>query len=239
MYFSIFQFLGLKLKNPSIIFKIMVGERVYNLWNSEKINTLFKEIDEYKKCGHSYIYAFKKVAEKLYVNPLTIRNLYYKKSKELGVKNRKINPFNKDEERWLFNSVNDLINKGFSIRGACKKLANHNSGLFLRYQNKYFKLKNKAMEENIVTMNIPNAGLSEEDINMLFKGVITLIKNNTAYEMDRKYKLIIDDYNERLNNVIMELNKKNLLLKKVLIENKELKCTKLTNVSKLQSLLKG
>lgn len=209
------------------------------MWNKEKINILFKEIDELKKCGYSYIYAFKKVATKLNLSPLTIKNLYYKKSKELGIKKQETKPFTKDEEKWLFDSVNNLINSGFSIRGACKKLANYDYSLFLRYQNKYIKLKNKVMKENIVTMKISNAGLSEDNMNMLFKAIINLIKNNTVYEMDRKYKLIIDDYATRLNNSIIELNKKNLLLKKVLIENEKLKSSKFVNMTKLQSLLKG
>ncbi len=211
--------------------------RAYTLWNDEKINDLLNEVDWCKKQGYPSLFAFRKLAMKLNVNPLTIRNLYYKKIKERGVKTRKIKIFSKDEEVWLFNSVNHLIKDGCSVRGACKKLANGDKGLFLRFQNKYLKIKNKVVNQNIITMNPPKE-FGEEDIDILLKGVVNLIKNNALCEMDRKYNLIIEDYAQKLNNALLELNKKNVLLNKVLTENEELKCEKLTNISKLQSLIK-
>lgn len=79
------------------------------------------------------------------------------------------------------------------------------------------------IEDNIYTIKSAGKKLSDEDIDCLIMGIVGLIRKSTAYNVHEKYKSIVDDYENRLNQTIVELKKKDELLMEVMIENEKLK----------------
>lgn len=210
--------------------------RTYTIWTDDNFIKLDNLVKEYKNNNLPVLHAFKKMAYELKLNPLTLRNLYYKKMKEQGVLfSKNIHHFTKVEEDILINDISNLIQHGYSIRRACMNLANHDKALFLRYQNKYRTyIKNKSINENIIPFKIREKQiLSDGDISNLVFGLINLIKKNTIYEMDKKYKETIFDYQTRLNNTILELKKKNSLILEILKVKENI-----SNPHKLEQLLR-
>ncbi len=212
--------------------------RTYTNWNKNKIEKLLEFVKVYEMQGKSNLSAFNDFAKKLGVKTYTIRNLYYKILREKGVTKKSKNVFSEDEKNWLLFNVQKLKQNGYSVRSACLKLANNDKSLGLRYINKYRKEeKIKISKGNIITIKPKSKALTDDDINNLIKGFVGLIKKNAIYELNLKYKTIIKDYNTRLNNTLIELNKKNNLLKNVLTENEILKSGKEFNVEKLDKIL--
>lgn len=212
--------------------------RTYTNWNKNNIEKLLEFVKEYEVQGKSNLSAFNDFAKKLGVKTYTIRNLYYKILREKGVTKKSKNVFSEDEKNWLLFNVQKLKQNGYSVRSACLKLANDDKSLALRYINKYRKEeKIKISKGNIRTIKPKSKVLTDDDINNLIKGFVGLIKKNAIYELNLKYKTIIKDYNTRLNNTLIELNKKNNLLKNVLTENEILKSGKEFNVEKLDKIL--
>jgi membrane-anchored protein YejM (alkaline phosphatase superfamily) len=92
--------------------------------------------------------------------------------------------------------------------------------------------------ENIITINSDNRELTDEDVNNLIWGLVGLIRSTTKQRIVKQYKLIIDDYNVKLNGILEELNNKNKLLNTAIIENQKLK-EKNNNINKLLNKIKG
>lgn len=211
--------------------------RTYTNWSKKNLDELICFVEKYNKQGKSNMEAFKDFSKEHKLNVFTIRNLYYKILRENGT-TKIVHKFSEEETRWLVSNVQKLKSKGSSTRSACLELANNDKSLFLRYLNKYNKLeKIRVKNGNIITIKPQNKGLTDDDINNLIKGFVGLIKKNAVHDINLKYKTIINDYNARLNNTIIELNKKNNLLKDVLIENELLKSGKLQNLNKLDKIL--
>lgn len=150
----------------------------------------------------------------------------------------KYKQFNMVESEKLFNNVNNLVKSGCSVYRACMMLANYDKKLCLRYQNKYRNMQ-KCKNNNIITIKPIDKKLTDEDINNLIMGIVGLIKKTTAYSVSEHYKGIINEYNIRLNNTLIELNKKNNLLNTALKENEMLKESKSNNLNKLLNKVKG
>ena len=89
---------------------------------------------------------------------------------------------------------------------------------------------------NIFTIRSYQRQISDEDLNNLIMGLVSLIKKSTAHDIHNHYKGIISDYHSRLNNTIVELQKKDKLLLEVLEENQKLKGEK--NIDSLYSKIK-
>lgn len=199
----------------------------YNNWNKKDIELLVESVENENK-KESNMSVFRVLAKKYNLSPLTIRNIYYKSRTD---KKRKYNHFDVEESKSIFNQINDLVSKGNSVRRSCLIIAGEDQSLFLRYQNKYRKMLKQA-SENVKTIKTKDRRLSDIDIQNLFMAVVGLIKKSTAFDVGKYYKTIINDYHLRLNNALIELNKKNTLLSEVLKENEKLKGENI-NIDKL------
>lgn len=201
--------------------------RTYNNWNKKDIEALVESVENENK-RESNMSVFSNLAKKYNLSPLTIRNIYYKSRTD---KKMKYKHFDMEESKSMFNQINNLVSKGNSVRKACLIMAGEDQSLFLRYQNKYRKMLKQA-SQNVKTIKTKDRRLTDIDIQNLFMAVAGLIKKSTAFDIGKYYKTIINDYHLRLNNALIELNKKNTLLSEVLKENEKLKGENI-NIDKL------
>lgn len=211
--------------------------RTYTKWTKSDIDKFVETVNHKVKEGKSYMQSFRECSDIYKIDCLTLRNLYYKVGIGRSTKPKE-KPFTIEEIKELINNVNQLKKQGHSVRSACKLLAQGDNKLFLRLQNKYYSELKNIRQNNILTIKPKNKALSDEDINNLIKGFVNLIRRNTIYDLNEKYKSIIADYNIRLNNTIIELNKKNNLLKDVLLENERLKNNNNNSIDKLYDKIK-
>ena len=158
-------------------------------WQDEEVKTLFKFVEIKKDEGMPLVQIFKSYAFFTKRQPNSVRNYYYKEIKLLTVdktrmKRLKIDlskheaknicPFDDIDTKWIIDRIQELIEQGYSVRGACLKIANGDVSLMVRYQNKYrSEMKNKKRLDNmgnIIKMPANPNVMSDEDINALFLG---------------------------------------------------------------------
>ena len=208
-------------------------------WSDEKIISLFTFIEEKKKQNINLISCFSEYAKIVNKKPNSIRNYYYNQieyfnsqpnlATRLNIdlnlhKAKKINHFSQNDENKTINDISDLVNKGFSVRKACLKLADNNIEVMMRLQNKYrsFMLKQKADKtKNNILQFTPknNTTLSENDINNLFLGLVKVIKRNALEQVNKNLISECEWANNTLRKTLVTLNEKEQTIKALSLKN--------------------
>lgn len=193
-------------------------------WDEEEVKTLFKFVEIKKSEGVPLIKIFTEYAKCTLRQKNSVRNYYYKQlalfkqnntlanKLKIDLSKHEVNKgvkFTKREEEKVIQDINQLIENGYSVRKACFKLSNGDVPLMLRYQNKYrSQLKSKENKKpmgQIIKMPAKNESLSEEDIKVLFLGLVRLVKNQERENARLLYEKQIFTANEKLKQVMAEL----------------------------------
>ncbi len=164
----------------------------------------------------------------------TIRNLYYAVAKRSNldkdfcnkycggkpIKIEDITPFSLEQERELIKSIIISNSKGESVRGAVLKLANGDSKLALRYQNKYrnaLKYKQALVKE--IKGELALAGIKVKENNHSKQVVNKFQYLRLKKEIDglvERISLDLSEENVRLKQKVCMLETENYRLKKQL-----------------------
>ncbi len=175
-----------------------------NNWKDEEVKALFKQVEQCKEESGSLVSAFAQHAKNFNRKPNSVRNYYYhevdalsvdkKRCQRLGISLQKhdkthFEGFDKIQENDLFEKIEKLVAKGFSVRSACLNLSEGNLPLMTRYQNKYQNMKRKIEKKNNIIPFKKQKALTENEINSLFMGLVKLIKKNAADEAYEKSKI--------------------------------------------------
>lgn len=203
-------------------------------WQDEEVKTLFKFVEIKKDEGMPLVQIFKSYAFFTKRQPNSVRNYYYKEIKILTAdktrtKRLKIDlskheaknicPFDKIDAKWIIDSIQELIEQGYSVRGACLKIANGDVSLMVRYQNKYrSEMKNKKRLDNmgnIIKMPANPNVMSDEDINALFLGLIKLVKKQEMEKAKYYYQVELGVANEKLKEAMKEIVMKKAQIEKM------------------------
>lgn len=229
-------------------------------WSIAEIKKLMDMIEN--KGNASLLEVFDRHSSIFNRNSYSVRNFYYKLLKlyetdseianllkENGVKNSAISfHFNENDTENLMKIL--LQNDGLSVRGACRKLANGDKKLMIRYQNKYRntlkhnpQLVEKILTElrsqnvrvrnfknNISIMPVKQEKITEKEIQSLFWGLVRLVKRNAEEEIENTLKREAEFANTALQNSLVDLRRKEVLIKELREQNKALKI-KLENMT--------
>ena len=165
-------------------------EKYFSKWEDEEVKTLFRFVEIKKSEGVALINIFKQYADKTQRHANSVRNYYYKELANLKLDTRRLKELNIDischfakevipffllQTKELINKIDELISKGYSVRGACLKLSGGNASDMIRMQNKY-RLETKYKERNmgnIIKMPIKKDVISDEEINALVLGLVS------------------------------------------------------------------
>ena len=168
---------------------------------------------------------------------------------ENGIKNSAISShFNENDTEALMKIL--LRNDGLSVRGACSKLAKGDKKLMIRYQNKYRNTlkhnpqlveqilaelraentKVRNFKNNISIMPIKEEKITEKEIQSLFWGLVRLVKRNAEEEIESTLKREAEFANTALQNSLIDLRRKEVLINELREQNKSLKM-KLENMT--------
>lgn len=208
--------------------------------------------DEIVKNKMTIIKAIENVAKKLKIKKESAKNYYYKNlkylrenlsfAKEVGInlnnfEKKEFEKFNLKTKEELFNKVNENLKKGISVRQTCMQLSNNNAKLMLRLQNKYrnmLKQKNKgeqkmeSVEKDNKVINIIkakqelNKNITDSEINALFMGLIKIVKKAAIENANAELKSECLEATQNFRQTIVDLNKKEMELKKAYELNQEL-----------------
>lgn len=168
-----------------------------------------------------------------------------------GIENAEIrtNHFSSTETE---NLLRILLNneKNISVRRACMELAKGDDTLMMRYQNKYRnalknqpelvsrildELKSKQIRvrevepNNIMVMPLAKQLITEKEIQSLFGGLIRLVKKSAEQEISTQLKREAEFANTALQNSLIDLRRKEILIKELQEQNLILK-TKLASL---------
>lgn len=217
-------------------------------WNKEEIKTLFNFIKEQTDQTQTRAQAFTSYAKKANRKPNSVRNYYYleleylqkniKEAQMLGIdlafhQKQEPNYFSEEETKKCMDDIKKLVEKGNSVRKACLVLSGGNIEQMVRLQNKYRSLKktektaktskpfSPSFANNIISMPERNKGLTEQEINSLFLGLLKLIKASAKQEYLTELSKKTQEKNHELRKTLISLNEKEKELKK-LRENFEL-----------------
>ena len=168
---------------------------------------------------------------------------------ENGIKNSAISShFNENDTEALMKIL--LRNDGLSVRGACSRLAKGDKKLMIRYQNKYRNTlkhnpqlverilselragntKVRNFKNNISIMPIKEEKITEKEIQSLFWGLVRLVKRNAEEEIESTLKREAEFANTALQNSLIDLRRKEVLINELREQNKSLKM-KLENMT--------
>ncbi|MBQ9792657.1 MAG: hypothetical protein IJW32_02785 [Clostridia bacterium] len=208
--------------------------------------------EELTKNKSTLIKAIEKVSYKLKLKKESAKNYYYKNlkylrenlgfAKEIGVdlnnfEKKDFEKFNLKTKEELFNKVNENLKKGISVRQTCMQLSNNDAKLMLRLQNKYrnmLKQKNKGEQklesiekDNKVISIIKakqelNKNITDNEINALFMGLIKIVKKAAIENANAELKSECLEATQNFRQTIVDLNKKEMELKKAYELNQEL-----------------
>ena len=152
--------------------------------------------------------------------------------------------FGQEETKKIVCEIIRLKSLGYSVRKACLKLSNGNISQMVRMQNKYrtviakqldlveeckneLRQKGFLIEEpqknNVIKMPVRQNKLSDSDINSLFLGLVKLVKKQALEDANSKLKSETEFANDALRRSLVEIQTKDLELKK-LRENFKLVC---------------
>lgn len=190
------------------------------LWDEKEILALFKEVEFCKEKNLPIKNAFKSHAEKFARKPNSVRNYYYSEVEELksdsvrtshlGIdlsKHRKneIAFFSAGEEEFVVGEIERMKEGGMSVRKACLTLAKGDAELMLRYQNKYRNRKAEKKENKVIEFRKPSKGLTDEEVQSLFMGLVRLVKKNALLEGEEKYRDKLKQANEKLKSLLSRI----------------------------------
>ena len=187
--------------------------RKVNSWKEQDIFDLFKLVENYKKNNKPIVKAFEKYASISGRKKFSVRNYYYAKLSEFEKKPELAKRFQidfkghrKNEQKFFtpqetelsINKINNLVEKGFSVRKACFEIASGDVKKMLRLQNKYRSLNRKEVDEdknnsqykaknlkenqklnnmgNVLFMPNNKTILTDNEITSLFMGLVKLVK---------------------------------------------------------------
>ncbi len=238
-----------------------------SVWDDEEVKSLFRFVEVKKSEGVPLIKIFSLFAKCVNRKQNSVRNYYYREIKNLKVnKNRELElginlnnhiaktpePFSEKDTKEVVAKIKNLLEQGYSVRGACLELAGGDASKMVRYQNKYRsevkykhnkKGKNEDVRANIIKMPVKSNILSDDDISALFLGLVKMVKK----QEHAKARMIVEGElgraNQNLKLALLEIaSKKNeieklkeqiVLLKKnalVLEEQKTLKNVKIAKI---------
>ena len=199
-------------------------EKCFCYWQDEEVKTLFKFVEVKKSEGKPLIKIFNEFAKMVGRQQNSVRNYYYneiknlqndeKRKKMLGVNlnlhlAKKPQHFSKLEEKNILNKINELINKGYSVRRACLTLAGGDATKMIRYQNKYrtsLKQNNKGEQMGtIIKMPERKTIMNDEDIKALFMGLVKLVKKQEQTKAKDEFETALTITNEKLRNAMNEI----------------------------------
>lgn len=214
------------------------GENMKNgnksFWQDEEVKTLFKFVEIKKYEGMALVEIFLNFANLVGRHQNSVRNYYYleikrlkndeKRRFELGIDlsrhvSKTTEKFSDYETKKMMDEISELINNGYSVRGACLVLADGDESKMIRYQNKYrsiIKKENKNMG-NIIKMPTANF-MSDEDINALFMGLVKLVKRQEGERAKLEAQFEIENANEKLKSAIKEVVEKKMQIEKLQAE---------------------
>ncbi|MCI8555070.1 MAG: hypothetical protein HFI85_00645 [Clostridia bacterium] len=205
------------------------------IWNNSEVKELFERVEDYKDKNKSLKLAFVAHAEKFGRKPNSVRNYYYhevdnlkvdgKRLQKLGIDLKRhsktcVTYFSPEEEKDLMKEVDDMVQKGISVRKACLTLSGGDVSQMLRYQNKYrnFIAKNKKKDEkkavltqntakpdNVIAFRKTGKLLTDGEIQSLFMGLVRLVKKNAQEESEEAFKEKLGRANNDLRKAIAKL----------------------------------
>ena len=216
------------------------------LWEKDNLIQLFRMVEQFKSENKPLMHAFKKFAFLNNREPNSVRNFYYKAIKELEISGireidlKKHKPlkavrFSNQEKEDLLNNIEKLKNRGHSVRNACLKLSGGEVKEMLRLQNKYRSLIAER-PDNVVTMPPKKIGLSDNEINSLFMGLVRLVKKCATEEANAKLKNENITANQELRNVMLTLTLKERELENLKVQFEVVKNEKLLLKEEIQNL---
>lgn len=134
--------------------------------------------------------------------------------------------------------------KNISVRKACLELANGDDKLMIRYQNKYrnalkqnpelvekilYELKEENVRvrkvnfDNISVMPSPKKLITDKEIQSLFWGLVRLVKKSAEQDIELNLKRETEFANTALQNSLIDLRRKEMLIKELKEQNAILK----------------
>lgn len=222
-------------------------------WQKEEIKTLFKFVEIKKSEGEPLIKIFESFAKCVGRGKNSVRNFYYTVLKEINTNPelnddlkinlkehsaKEVKSFTKSQTSDLIKKVNNLVEGGYSVRGACLKLANGDATKMIRIQNKY-RSQNKSKKENnmgnIIKMPVKNV-ITDEDINALFFGLIKLVKKQEQDRARFKVQAELETASEKLKNALKEIVIKRAEIEKL---QSEISLLKADNTQNAQTQIKN
>lgn len=156
----------------------------------------------------------------------------------------KTNHFTDEETAKLLRAIlrND---KKMSVRKACFELADGDANLMMRYQNKYrnalktqpelikkisqelqsqnIKTRDEVTRNNIMIMPLKQQEtITEKEIQSLFWGLVKLVKRSAEEEVQANLKREAEFANNTLSNALIDLRRKEMLIKELKEQNERL-----------------
>lgn len=165
-------------------------------------------------------------------------------------------PFDQKEEKEVMKNILRLCAKGMSVRKACLTLSGDDLGKMIRFQNKYRnvlkgnqRLFSECVDElkregivvpstlnaspkmnNILVMPKQKGSLSDKDIEVLFMGLVRLVKRAACEQAEMQNRLEMKSTSDNLAKAYVALSSKDSQIKelsssleKLKSENKNLK----------------
>lgn len=221
------------------------------LTKMEKIKSLFLIIEKEREVKKASLNsAIEQAAISLNLKKESARNYYYKSLKflrqnpivasNLGIDLKKFDKksfekFDKERKEHIYSVISKNLENGISVRQSCMELANNDATKMLRYQNKYRNMKkqfenvsNQVKKKQDKVINITkaksdlNKKISDDEINALFMGLIRIIKKAAIDNVSSELKSECEFATQNFRQTIIDLNQKEIELKKVWKENEEL-----------------
>lgn len=164
-------------------------------------------------------------------------------AKEIGInldnfKKKDFEKFNTKNKENLYDTVNKNLKRGISIRQSCLALANNDAKLMLRYQNKFRNMQKQKVKKEANKMQVEtnkskviniikakqdlNRNITESEINALFMGLLKIVKKTAIESANEDLKQECKEATQNFRQTIVDLNKKEVELKKAYEINKEL-----------------
>lgn len=211
-------------------------KKTYSRWNNEEIKNLFNFVSNQTQKGQTRANAFSLFAKQSNRKPNSVRNYYYleleflkknpKQAQELAIninlhQKQEPNFFSNNEAQKCMQDINNLVSKGHSVRKACLILSDGNIEQMVRLQNKYRSLQKEKQKENtpkpnnIISMPQRAKGLTDQEINSLFMGLLKLIKASAKQESLNDQNKKTEDANQQLRKALVAINEKEKELKKL------------------------
>lgn len=190
------------------------------IWEEKEVQSLFCEVENCRENNLPIKHAFIKHAEKFARKPNSVRNYYYHevdnlsldklRAERLGInlskhQKNEISFFSEGEESFVIAEIDRLQKEGMSVRKACLTLAKGDADLMLRYQNKYRNHKTEVAGAKVIEFKKPSKGLSDDEVQSLFMGLVRLVKKNALLEGEEKYRGKLKEANEKLKGLLARI----------------------------------